>query len=174
MFLLVTSAPFPNQTTVLSWWHVHSRMIGDNWLIYSDPQCIVTRQLPSPKSLSYFWDISVCVRVCSDGKYLWTHKKHKGGRETERERSEREKWEQARGHWDKQRQPKEETETQIETGGKSHSLGFQCEGDDPSSQWSRGGGACVGVSTLLSEVRCHLTGREFTVRYGAAHTGLKC
>lgn len=114
MFLLVTSAPFPNQTTVLSWWHVHSRMIGDNWLIYSDPQCIVTRQLPSPKSLSYFWDVSVCVRVCSDGKYLWTDKKHKGGRETEREISEREKWEQARGHWDKQRQPKEDRQREID------------------------------------------------------------
>jgi hypothetical protein len=150
-------APFPNQTTVLSWWHIHNRMVEDNWLIYSDPQCIITRQLPSPKSWSYFWDICVCA--CSDGKYLWTDKKHKGGRETERARSEREKWEQARGHWDKQRQPKEETETQIETGGKSHSLGFQCKGDDPSSQRSRGGCACVGVSTLLSEVRCHLTGR---------------
>lgn len=67
-----------------------------------------------------------------------------------------------------------QTERNRQTGGKSHSLGFQCEGDDPSSQWSRGGGARVGVSTLLSEVRCHLTGREFTVRYGAAHTGLKC
>lgn len=55
------------------------------------------------------------------------------------------------------------------TGGSDHQvlhvppcqvgIGLQCQGYDPSSQRGGGGRPCVGVGTLLSQVRCHLGDR---------------